>query len=1184
MATFSPSPAPRRSSRLQTRGNSPARSQRPLRFSQTPILNQVVDGTNSVASGVDFDDRASIFTDKSLSRMGGDIMFAKTDEMSVSFYANLPLEVKQVLRTSDFNKDPYSGEIDTVTGFALVASVQTCFVWQHSQGIPTCYIFSSPQDSRSPRPPFHALVPQGSSREPGLILVSAAGSVRFWDSIGIGLAGGENYSSSILNDMEYDEEVTNLIRADTQTFILSTSYGSLYRFVLTSAGGKYHLATRRFARPTPLNSFSRLLPSFLSPPASSSSFDNKDKSKHIHAVVLGLQSASGDREVWALANGHIQQWSMKSEGWEDHLLDLDLSPLLSEQVQKSLVPKGSDNTCHDLELSDLAVFDDQNIAVLVSYTGQESTDDDLRRLYALAELKPSISGFEVYRLNRVPYQTTSTPGPPVHPRIQLICQGSIIIVQFGDAVALCSRGSGYRDRLELKSSNDRTLGVGVGVLINQPLILTATTMMKISLDLEKIKSFKEETGSMHLIKSIMMQAIIYGSSPLNPLRFSFPPEINAAALMQGAQQLSYEVLKSHPEVVQQSPDMTAQLNGRKERLSWLIGFINENAALTKMSQSSRQQLAMDAEKLYASHQLWLSYNRHLSASPLQSVLKEAVIKYMEEIGEITQEDVMRVFFRSRVADIGKLLSKVSDIVIAVSKPSTGNVNPLLSEANSVIVTVLRSAFKYRAYNLAVYGIELPMIKPWSSRPSIIDTVLTLFDLTSKCIDSAHGSRDKEPLSQLPALAGVLFECIKERLDSLSSCGNEGQREKEELQQKISNLRPEVLETLRTCGHEEAAYSLAEHYQDFTSLVALCHRQTVFPPEENPNVERIQSYIQQFKEDFTTELFQWYIQHGEIRTMFNQEAQTREYLDIFFKKRPNIGISWIHDIGTANCISASSALLQGAETAVNLEVKHIMLSIGKLSYLAEKQTTNIPSDSELDAFHSGLDFISVQEGVLEELRPSPPPIRTRQTLEGQIDAIVHSKGGKLVGKNAFTSVFRDCLRQLLQGKALSTEDLVDILTLKDNKASIEDYSTSIHLLLSTTDLPEARKYSALRTVWRRVYLHDDWENIMKTNGVSDLVLAERLVETALFSTILSVLRREDGQIIQPSEALVIPSKSEIMSRWPGMSDDQVNSIIMDYNHEQDTLGDVEPSLTNAKLVSAVVERAVEALDVEEGNNG
>ena len=48
---------------------------------------------------------------------------------------------------------------------------------------------------------------------------------------------------------------------------------------------------------------------------------------------------------------------MKSEGWEDHLLHFDLSPLLSEQVQKTLAPKGSDNSCHDLELSDLAVFE-----------------------------------------------------------------------------------------------------------------------------------------------------------------------------------------------------------------------------------------------------------------------------------------------------------------------------------------------------------------------------------------------------------------------------------------------------------------------------------------------------------------------------------------------------------------------------------------------------------------------------------------------------------------------------------------------------------------------------------------------------------------------------------------------------------------------------------------------------------
>jgi len=51
-------------------------------------------------SGMDIDERASTITDRSLSRIGGDMLFAKTDEMSVLYYASLPLEVKQVLRVS----------------------------------------------------------------------------------------------------------------------------------------------------------------------------------------------------------------------------------------------------------------------------------------------------------------------------------------------------------------------------------------------------------------------------------------------------------------------------------------------------------------------------------------------------------------------------------------------------------------------------------------------------------------------------------------------------------------------------------------------------------------------------------------------------------------------------------------------------------------------------------------------------------------------------------------------------------------------------------------------------------------------------------------------------------------------------------------------------------------------------
>lgn len=69
--------------------------------------------------------------------------------------------------------------------------------------------------------PLHALVPYGSSREPGLILVTPGGHVRFWDSLGIGLAGGEHYTTITL-DLVEDERVTTLTRADV-------SLGCLFR-------------------------------------------------------------------------------------------------------------------------------------------------------------------------------------------------------------------------------------------------------------------------------------------------------------------------------------------------------------------------------------------------------------------------------------------------------------------------------------------------------------------------------------------------------------------------------------------------------------------------------------------------------------------------------------------------------------------------------------------------------------------------------------------------------------------------------------------------------------------------------------------------------------------------------------------------------------------------------------------
>ncbi len=72
-------------------------------------------------------------------------------------------------------------------------------------------------------------------------------------------------------------------------------------------------------------------------------------------MALGPQAANGDRQIWALANGRVQLWNMKFEGWEDLILEHDLVEILSEEVAKKF-DVGDRDPRQDLELSDLAVF------------------------------------------------------------------------------------------------------------------------------------------------------------------------------------------------------------------------------------------------------------------------------------------------------------------------------------------------------------------------------------------------------------------------------------------------------------------------------------------------------------------------------------------------------------------------------------------------------------------------------------------------------------------------------------------------------------------------------------------------------------------------------------------------------------------------------------------------------------
>ena len=60
-----------------------------------------------------------------------------------------------------------------------------------------------------------------------------------------------------------------------------------------------------------------------------------------------------------------------------------------------------------------------------------------------------------------------------------------------------------------------------------------------------------------------------------------------------------------------------------------------------------------------------------------------------------------------------------------------------------------------------------------------------------------------------------------------------------------------------------AFQLAEKYRDFRSLASLCNKDAVYPLEANPHANSIHAYIEKFRDEFTEELYHWYIEHGTL---------------------------------------------------------------------------------------------------------------------------------------------------------------------------------------------------------------------------------------------------------------------------------------------------------------------------------
>ncbi len=161
-------------------------------------------------------------------------------------------------------------------------------------------------------------------------------------------------------------------------------------------------------------------------------------------------------------------------------------------------------------------------------------------------------------------------------------------------------------------------------------------------------------------------------------------------------------------------------------------------------------------------------------------------------------------------------------------------------------TIIQSSFYYREYNLRVYGVEPPMIQPWTSNQIVIDIIAELFDMTAKLVETP--SADAEPSAsfrrtkeQLSELASLLFACFHEQLEWLSSPIASAEplheRQRSDLEERFKQARPAVLETLRTLLGIPSAVVL---FIKFFSRTERFRRRRVLPCREIPGLPQPRS--------------------------------------------------------------------------------------------------------------------------------------------------------------------------------------------------------------------------------------------------------------------------------------------------------------------------------------------------------
>lgn len=494
-----------------------------------------------------------------------------------------------------------------------------------------------------------------------------------------------------------------------------------------------------------------------------------------------------------------------------------------------------------------------------------------------------------------------------------------------------------------------------------------------------------------------------------------------------------------------------------------------------------------------------------------------------------------------------------------------NMTRFLYEAAHVFHVTLSGALEYRERKLNFYGLGSENVaygilleredyqglpRFWTSTDFICEYFFRLIELCQAWLGT-HYPPETGPGAPDPALILSIRDTMPSLIDQLILTLNESIRWSDgtgddsmdadgvlfsdKCRSVLANSTTLILK-IKDFGLSDGALEIAKKYNDNIALADLVVSQLVDLGDElkkaSPSTDdQLSIKLENKKEQligcmgdhgpsFAFEAYKTLLAYGgPLRVLDFSPFDKYGYATAFLRNDKRLGkISWINEIEHEKDLStAAKTLVNVAEKEEQVWSKKIELSLGKLTLLAEGAGVGVNAgiaeerskvakhEADLARVERDLETIRIQDRTYQLLSPA---FQDALDDEAAVELAMQSFAPKVPKKyKVHNDDLQAAMKDLVARKAMKPLPLINLLTL----IRLPDFSgTETDLFCSAIRIADLAlqgedKQQALRLIWRRCYLRDEWQKVNHTENMNDKAVLHILSQTQAYCTMVGCIR-------------------------------------------------------------------------------